>query len=89
MVGYAAGDASATPLQSTVSLRWDGDLAACLFLFYNLLALGFLLCFQTKQNLTQLLIMQYRRKSIVTFWSSQERLILSLLHFQLFKMGAS
>lgn len=85
----AAADAGATPWQSTVSLRWDGDLAACLFLFCDLLALGFLLCFQTKQNLAQLLLRQHRRKSVVTCWSSRAHLVLSLRHFQLFKMGAS
>lgn len=66
IVGYAAGDAGATPQQSTMSLCWDGDLAACLFLFCNLLALGFLLCFQTKRNLAQLLLRQHQRKSVVT-----------------------
>lgn len=50
IMAYAFGDVSAAPLQSTVSLCWDADLAPYLFLFHNLLALGSLLCFQTKQT---------------------------------------
>ena len=48
--GYAFGDVSATLLQSTVSLCWGVGLAPCLFLFHNVLALGSLLCFHTKQT---------------------------------------
>lgn len=45
--------------------------------------------FPDKTKLLQVLIKEYRRKSTVIFWSSEEHLILSLLYFQLFKAEAS
>lgn len=49
-VGYAFGDVGATPLQPTIWPCCGVGLAPCLLLFHNLLALGSLLCFQTKQT---------------------------------------
>lgn len=49
-VGYAFWDVGATQLQPTIWPCCHVGLAPCLLLFHNLLALGPLLCFQTKQT---------------------------------------